>query len=352
MESRKKTLLILTQAVDRDDPVLGFFHRWIEEFAKHFDSITVICLKEGAHTLPPHVKILSLGKETGVSRLRYVIRFFRYILQERHSYDSVFVHMNPEYLVLGGALWRLMGKRVGFWYTHRQVSWRLRIAALFAHSIFSAAPESFRLKNKKTHFVGHGIDTKKFGKDYNPDKPFHEPLRLISVGRITPIKNLDVFLEALSFLKMKNILFEASIWGAPAVSSDQKYLDMLQRSVLKLNLQSEVRLPGKSALDMPSQYAQSDILVNLTPTGGVDKVVLEAMAAGVLPLSSNQAFGVYFGEHASLLLFRERDAQGLADTIGALVQSKDIRKIRMDLKKKVEDVGGVERIIKTIVTSL
>lgn len=40
-------LLILTQAVDLDDPVLGFFHRWIVEFAKRFDTIEVICLKAG-----------------------------------------------------------------------------------------------------------------------------------------------------------------------------------------------------------------------------------------------------------------------------------------------------------------
>ena len=55
-------LLITTQAVDLDDPVLGFFHRWIEEFAKHCESISVICLKEGRHDLPDNVHVYSLGK--------------------------------------------------------------------------------------------------------------------------------------------------------------------------------------------------------------------------------------------------------------------------------------------------
>ena len=35
-------LLIFTQRVDREDENLGSFHRWIEEFAKHFDSVSVI----------------------------------------------------------------------------------------------------------------------------------------------------------------------------------------------------------------------------------------------------------------------------------------------------------------------
>ena len=28
-------LLIITQKVDSADPILGFFHQWVEEFAKH-----------------------------------------------------------------------------------------------------------------------------------------------------------------------------------------------------------------------------------------------------------------------------------------------------------------------------
>ena len=44
-------LLIMTQAVDQNDPVLGFFHRWIEEFSRHCERVHVICLKEGEHSL-------------------------------------------------------------------------------------------------------------------------------------------------------------------------------------------------------------------------------------------------------------------------------------------------------------
>ena len=56
-------LLILTQKVDINDNNLGFFHRWIEEFARHCESVIVVCLQKGEYHLPPNVKILSLGKE-------------------------------------------------------------------------------------------------------------------------------------------------------------------------------------------------------------------------------------------------------------------------------------------------
>jgi len=35
-------LLIITQAVDKNHPVLGFFHRWVEELAMHFVHIFVV----------------------------------------------------------------------------------------------------------------------------------------------------------------------------------------------------------------------------------------------------------------------------------------------------------------------
>lgn len=55
--------MIVTQKVDVNDPILGFFHRWVEEFAKHFERITVICLQKGEYNLPANVKVFSLGKE-------------------------------------------------------------------------------------------------------------------------------------------------------------------------------------------------------------------------------------------------------------------------------------------------
>jgi hypothetical protein len=45
-------LLIVTQAIDAEDPVLGFFVRWVEELAKKAEMVEVICLKEGNALLP------------------------------------------------------------------------------------------------------------------------------------------------------------------------------------------------------------------------------------------------------------------------------------------------------------
>jgi hypothetical protein len=56
-------LLIVTQRVDRRDPILGFFHRWIMEFAGQCEQVIAIGQAKGSFDLPGNVIVVCLGKE-------------------------------------------------------------------------------------------------------------------------------------------------------------------------------------------------------------------------------------------------------------------------------------------------
>src|SRR3989344_6033891 len=140
-------LLICTQTVDSQDSHLGFFVRWIEEFAKHCEKVTVICLRDGGLTISDNVKVYEIGK--AASSTQKAVRLLSLVWKLRTEYDTVFVHMNPEYIVLAGWLWRVWNKRVALWYTHKSVNLKLRIAVIFSHIVFTASKESFRLSTKK-----------------------------------------------------------------------------------------------------------------------------------------------------------------------------------------------------------
>src|SRR5437868_6135404 len=103
-------LLFVTQKLDANDSVLGVYHEWVARFAHEFEAITVVCLGKGEVSLPPNVRVLSLGKEEGVSRMTYLRRFYVYIREYKNDYDAVLVHMNPEYAILGSFLWHRWGK--------------------------------------------------------------------------------------------------------------------------------------------------------------------------------------------------------------------------------------------------
>ena len=158
----KKRLLIVTQKVDRDDPILGFFHDWIAEFSKHFKSIVAICLMKGKYDLPGNVAILSLGKEKWRSKAKYVFLLFYFSLRYFNRYDAVFVHMNEEYVVLAGWLWKLMGKKVYMWRNHHSGNIMTDIATFFCNKVFCTSKYSYTAKYKKTILMPVGIDTNIF----------------------------------------------------------------------------------------------------------------------------------------------------------------------------------------------
>jgi glycosyltransferase involved in cell wall biosynthesis len=260
-------LLICTQAMDSEDSVLGFFVRWVEEFAKHCEKVTVICLRAGKYSLPSNVEVIVLGK---TSRVIQTARFWRACVSYRGAYDTVFVHMNPEYVVAAGLLWRLMGKRVALWYTHKSVNLKLRIATLFVNIIFTASKESFRLRNTKVRVMGHGIDTDFF----SPDVSIVRHDWILSVGRLMKSKRHDLAIRmAVQENKELRIVGEGP---------ERQHLEALAH---ELNVRVRF-LGGLNQLQLRDEYRRATYLVHTSETGSLDKVVLEALVCG-LPVHTN-----------------------------------------------------------------
>lgn len=284
-------LLICTQVVDVGDSDLGFFVRWIEEFSKHCEKVIVICLREGKHTLPTNVQVHSLGKETGVSHLKYVFNFYRYIWRLRDEYDAVFVHMNPEYAVLGGPFWRLWNKHIGLWYMHKSITIKLRIATRLAQNIFTGSKESFRLQSRKVQVTGHGIDTNFF----SPDTSVVRGDWLLSVGRLMKSKRHD--------LAIRKAAEEGKELRIAGEGPERKNLEAL---AYKLSAHVQF-LGGLRQSQLRDEYRRAAYLIHTSETGSLDKVVLEALACG-LPVRTNDpalkslenAGPAYIYEHHSL----------------------------------------------------
>ena len=89
-------LLLCTQVVDKNDPVLGFFVRWIEEFKREGEG-GVISLK-------------TLGRGGRVMRAWHLLR-----RASAGQYDAVFVHMNPEDVAGARGGWELRRPKNTTW---------------------------------------------------------------------------------------------------------------------------------------------------------------------------------------------------------------------------------------------
>lgn len=343
-------LLIVTQKMDVNDPILGFFHRWVEEFALYFPKITVVCLYEGTHNLPRNVSVRSLGKEKGVNKITFVINFYREIFSSWSEYKYVFVHMNPIYVALAGPVWRLGGKKVSLWYTHRSVDLKLRLAVLWSHKVFTASPESFQLNTNKKIVTGHGIDIDKFERSVRLIPLDAEPIRIIHVGRITKIKNCLTLVESAKILRDKcNRKFEISFIGDAVNEDDKKYFDKIRQYIAENNLSSIIHFQGNLVQHkVIAEYGRSSLSVNLTPTGGVDKSVLESMATGLPVMSSNRAFRAYFGRYSDDLMFELENHEDLAHKIMSLYERVNLTQLSEYLKQTAREKSSLSTLIKVL----
>lgn len=311
-------LLIVTQAVDRNDPVLGFFHRWIEEFAKHFERVYVVCLKEGEHALPANVSIHSLGKEKGRSLFKYLFRFYRLAWSLRHDYDAVFVHMNQEYVLLSGPLWRAMGKPVYLWRNHYAGSFLTRVSALFCEKIFCTSRSSYTARFAKTTLMPVGVDISQFQPSAAPARA---PRSILFFARIAPSKRPELLVEALAKLKERGVQFSASFYGS-ALPQDAAYYENIKKEGVARLGGSAAFFPGQPHAAAPKIFASHDIFVNLSRSGMYDKTLFEAAASGSLVLAASRDFASLAGNRFSF----EEDGNGLAERLLTLLNLPGIEK--------------------------
>lgn len=305
-------LLIITQTVDESDQLLGFFISWIRLFAEKFEKVNILCLNEGKNNFPANVRVICLGKNRGASKSIQLLNFYKYIIGSKNEYDAVFVHMNPIWMVLGGIFWRLAGKRSFLWYTSGGITFKLRLAEKFADVIFSASKESFRLPSKKVIVTGHGIDTDFFKPDL-AQKNLSSRVKILSVGRISPVKNYEILINAAEILKNNNFDFEVTMIGEPALEGEVEYKKKLEKIIREKGLTDNFKFIGKVInKDIVKYYQSHDIFIHLSKTGSLDKVLLEAMASGIKVLSSSDSARAFL---PSDLVFNENNYGELADKI-------------------------------------
>ncbi len=337
-------LLFITQKINKNDDDLAFVILWIKEFIKQGIEISVICLEK--RDFDDSFPVYSLGKESGFGKMHRILTFFKYIFTLK--YDAVFVHMNPIYVVLGGLLWRVLGKKIGLWYVHRSKTVSLWVAEKLVDIIFTSTKESFMIATNKSIYLGHGIDVESCTRPALYQEKRNE-CTLLCVGRLTPIKDQETIIRACGILAREGVDVICTFIGGPAMASDHTYIRKLQSLVESEGIKNKIFFKGGVAQkDLFPYYWKSAIHINACPTGGLDKVVIEGMAGGAIPLVANEAFRDIIGEYAERLIFSEKNAESLAKHIKDILGSGDKEKIRRILEKKVHDSFDLSILITKI----
>ena len=323
-------LLFLTQVVDADDAVLGFVPGWIRGLARECEEVRSITLRAGdLSTLPSNASVRIVGEHGRLLRwLRYRSHLREALVKD--GFDAVLAHMVPRYALLAERRARACGAGLFLWYTHAGVDQRLRKAVTIVDKVFTASEESLRVETPARVITGHGIDLEHFSPAAAEECV---PLRMLSVGRLTPAKDPETVLEALAVLRREGVPATLQWIGGTMTDADRMYRQAGLARTRELGLEGCVEwcgaLPWRT---IPAHYRQAHLLINASHTGSVDKVVLEAMASGTPVLSCNDSIPRVLealGPERERLLFAPRDADDLARKARRLLEASRPERLRL-----------------------
>lgn len=309
-------VLMLVQQIDERDWLRAFIVTWVRALAAHVERLDVVTLERGEAWLPDNVYVRSLGKEHGKNRLRELRNFHRAMRDLAPHADVIFSHMTPRYTLLAAPYATLYRKRQVLWYTHRNPSRQVRLAARVAWRIATAAPDSFPVASHKVRTLGHGIDADFYAPD---DTPKDAPPSIVHVARLMPIKHQATLIRALAQVPDAQAVFVGDV--PTGHENYAAYADGLKALAHELGVAERVTFTGGLlALEVRDAYRRATVAVNLSPPGLFDKAALESMATAIPTIVSATAFDALLGaDPARFRIDGPDDANGLAARLNDLL---------------------------------
>jgi glycosyltransferase involved in cell wall biosynthesis len=338
-----RRIIFVTQQIDPEHPNLAAATAMVKALAERVDEVIVIALRAVPGVLPPNCTVYAIGAPHRLRRgFNYAWALLR-SLQPRPI--GLIAHMSPIYAVLAAPLLRPLGVPVVLWFTHWKPSRLLRLSERMSTRVVSVARGSFPLSSGKVIAIGHGIDMSQFPcQDHGDATP---PLRALALGRTSPAKGLESIVRAVLMVRERGIDVELEIRGPSETQEERDHLEYLT-TLASDAVHVEPPVPRTR---LPETFAETDVLVNNTAEGSLDKVVFEACASCLPVLASNPSFVVLLEEE---LRFDRNDVDGIARGLEWIAgrTAEERRELGADLRKRVEDdhssTTWAERILEVV----
>jgi glycosyltransferase involved in cell wall biosynthesis len=342
-------VLMIVQELNEASWVRGFIVAWVRALAAKVQTLHVLALEAYPTPLPTNVRVYSMGKERGKQRLRELLNFYCHVGRNIGRVDVILSHMTPRYTLLAAPLAVLWGVPQALWFIHPKPNAEIRAALACTRWVFTAMPATFPVPSPKVHALGHGLDSALFCPD--PAATLADPPLILAVGRLTPIKNHHILLQAAAHLRDQHSLrARFAIVGGSAAGGDEAYrLSLLaQREALGLSASEFDLLGGLTTPEVLALTRRASLVTNLTPLGSFDKAALEGMLCGVPLVTANPAFVDLLGEHAPhLRLASPTDPIALAERLAHLLRmdAEARRRIGADLRARTAAQHGLEGLM-------
>jgi glycosyltransferase involved in cell wall biosynthesis len=197
------------------------------------------------------------------------------------------------------------------------------------------------VQRERIHEIRNGIDLRPFdaAKPSLPKGKREEGLLVGLVGRLSPEKGVDIFIQAAALVlkKMPGTRF--------VVVGDGQDRDVLEGLIGELGVGEDVKLLGRRD-DMPGVYASLDVMVSSSRQEGLPMALLEGMASRVpliaTPVGEIQAM---VENGVTGVLVPAENAEALADALIDLLQAPEKRRrLAMAGRDRIEQEFSARRM--------
>jgi glycosyltransferase involved in cell wall biosynthesis len=157
-------------------------------------------------------------------------------------------------------------------------------------------------------------------------------LRLLTVGRLSATKRLELLIEAVELLDCQGGRLRLTIVGGGAMEAE------LRRRLSRNDSRGLVTLMGRrEAREMPEIYRGHDLLVSASMQEGMSNAMLEAMASG-LPIVTTRCEGVDELVADNGVVVEDAQPAALAAAIEKLVKDRaTLTAMSLAARKRAED---------------
>ncbi len=142
----------------------------------------------------------------------------------------------------------------------------------------------YRCPSEKVIVVENGVNTKRFA---IKTKKTNDILNIIFVGLLRELKNVEKIFSLMKVLVKKGVSPFLTIVGR----GDKNYISKLKSVSEELDIDKRVIWKGYIPYpELPEVYAENDILLLLSHSEGLPKVILEAISCGLKVVSSRSFY--------------------------------------------------------------
>jgi glycosyltransferase involved in cell wall biosynthesis len=215
---------------------------------------------------------------------------------------------------------------------------------------------SFVKDKNKLIKIGNAVDLDEFNPEMKRGEKVKEELQIGrdekvvgTVGRLYPLKGIDVFLKAVSKVERKNAKIKFLIVGED--SSSGAYRKMLERQAEEMGVTRDVIFTGFRE-DIPELLSAMDVFVlpSLEDYEAFGRVVIEAMAMAK-PIVATRSGGVpeIVEEGVTGILVPPGDAEAMAEAIVTLLLDETgAKKMGLEGRRRIERFYGLRTHLEKI----